>query len=99
MLLSKYSGLIFMRSSTVNKESWLPDRCCLIEHLGHGEFRIVEAVNTKLSIGDTFTFHLFINNEPAYLDNLIHNGQGPMRYVAGRQSGVLVEKAAQIQVG
>lgn len=79
--------------------SWLPDRCCLIEHLGHGEFRIVEAVNTKLSIGDTFTCHLFINNEPVYLDNLIHNGQGPMRYVAGRQSGVLVEKAAQIQVG
>lgn len=79
--------------------SWLPDRCCLVEHLGHGHFRIVEAVNTKLSVGDTFTCHLFINNEPAYLDNLIHEGTGPLRYVAGRQSGVLVEKAAQIQVG
>ncbi len=90
MLLSKYSGLIFMRSSTVNKESWLPNRCCLIEHLGHAEFRIVEALNTKLSIDDTFTCHIFINNEPAYLDNLTHNGQGPRCCVADRQSGVLV---------
>lgn len=79
--------------------SWLPDRCCLVEHLGKGRFRIVEAVNTKLSAGDTFTCHLFINNEPAYLDDLIHEGKGPLRYVAGRQSGVVVEKAAQIQVG
>lgn len=79
--------------------SWLPDRCCVVEHLGHGRFRIVEAVNTKLSVGDTFTCHLFINNEPAYLDHLVHDGKGPLRYVAGRQSGVVVEKATQIQVG
>lgn len=79
--------------------SWLPDRCCLLRHLGNGNFRIVEARNTKLSVGDTFTCHLFIDHEPAYLDNLFHDGQGPMRYVAGRQSGVLVEYAEQIQVG
>lgn len=83
----------------VLRMSWLPDRCCLIKYLGNGGFRIVEAHNTKLSVGDTFTCHLFINNEPAYLDNLMHNGQGPMRYVAGRKTGVLVEKAEEARCG
>ncbi len=72
--------------------SWLPDRMCLLKYLGEGQFVIQEALNTKLSVGDTFICHLFINNEPAYLDNLFHNGQGPLRYVAGKMSGVFVEK-------
>lgn len=78
--------------------SWLPDRCCMLRHLGNGKFSIVEAKNTKLSAGDTFECHLFINHEPAYLDNLMHEGQGPLRYVAGKNGGILVERAEQMQV-
>lgn len=75
--------------------SWQPDRMCLLKHLGEGRFVIEEALNTKLSVGDTFVCHLFINNEPAYLDNLFHKGQGSLRYVAGKTSGVLVELILQ----
>lgn len=71
--------------------NWMPDRSCLLKHLGNGQFQVVEVQNTRLSVGDTFTCKLFINNEPAYLDNLFHNGQGPLRYIAGLQSGVMVE--------
>ncbi len=71
--------------------SWLPDRNCILEHLGNGMFRVVKAENTKLHAGDTFTCYLFINHEPAYLDNLLPEGKVPMRYVAGKQSGVVLE--------
>ena len=72
--------------------TWLPDRLCLIEHLGGGRFRVVRAENTKLMVGDTFECHLFINHEPLYIDRLLHNGLPPISYVAGRQDGVMVRK-------
>lgn len=74
---------------------WMPDRYCLVRYLGEARFVIVEAENTKLAEGDTFTAHLFINHEPAFLDDLIHLGQGPLRYIAGKQSGVTVERVGE----
>lgn len=72
--------------------TWPPDRVCVIEHLGDGRFTVVEAANTKLSVGDTFECHLFIEREPLYVDNLVHLGGGvPMAYVAGRDNGVMFE--------
>lgn len=56
---------------------WMPDRYCLVRYLGEARFVIVEAENTKLAEGDTFSAHLFINHEPAFLDNLIHQGKAP----------------------
>ena len=70
--------------------TWLPDRRCVVEHQGNGRFRVVEAVNTKLSVGDTFECHLFINHEPLYIDRLMHNGLPPISYVAGRLDGITV---------
>lgn len=78
--------------------TWQPDRVCVVRHLGNGQFEIAEARNTKLSVGDTFTCQLFINHEPVYLNNLIHNGEGPYRYVAGKQTGIVVEKAAHCEM-
>ena len=72
--------------------TWHPDRRCIIEHLGNGRFKVVEAENTKLSVGDTFECHLFINHEPLYIDRLVHNGMPPLSYVAGRRDGVSVRK-------
>ncbi len=70
--------------------TWNPDRQCVVEHLGGGSFVIREAQNTKLSVGDTFDCHLFINYEPLYIDNLWHNGMPTVGYVAGRRDGVVV---------
>ncbi len=69
--------------------TWRPDRRCVVEHLGDGRFVVVEAENTKLSVGDTFVCHLFIAHEPLFIDNLIHNGGTSTTYVAGRKDGIM----------
>ena len=62
--------------------SWLPNRVCRVEHLGGGNFRIVEAQNTKLSVGDTFsllnafqdrdyTNYWFSSGTPTYLIEML----------------------------
>lgn len=73
------------------KLMWQPDRVCLIEYQGSGNFIIIEAENTKLSVGDTFVCHLIIEHEPLYVDQLRHNGNEPTAYVAGRDNGVTFE--------
>lgn len=71
---------------------WPPNRRITVRHLGEAQFTIVEAVNTKLSVGDTFTCHLFIGGEPLYLSNLIHQGGAPMGYVAGKTNGITIAR-------
>ena len=71
---------------------WMPNRYCLLRYLGEARFQVVEAENTKLAEGDTFTAHLFISHEPAFFDDLVHQGQRPLRYIAGKQSGVTIER-------
>ncbi len=71
--------------------SWLPNRTCTVRHLGNKRFEVEEAVNTKLAVGDTFTCHLFIANEPLYFDHLIHRGSEPVAYVCGKKDGVIFE--------
>lgn len=68
--------------------TWIPDRSIVIKYLGNSQFEVIESVNSKLSIGDTFTCNLFIQNEPLYLSNLIHEGSTPLTYVAGEKEGV-----------
>lgn len=72
--------------------SWLPNRICLVEHLGNGHFRVVEARNTKLSVGDTFCCSLILSHEPMFVDKLMHEGKGPFVYVAGKKDGVTVKR-------
>lgn len=71
--------------------TWLPDRSCTIEYCNGGKFKVVGASNTKLCVGDTFECHLFIQHEPLFLDNLVHCGQEPVAYVAGKKNGVTFE--------
>ena len=69
------------------------DRRCVVTHLGNGRFRVDEAENSKLSVGDTFECHLFINHEPLFLDKVIRqNQQSPLYYVAGQRNGVIIRK-------
>ncbi len=72
--------------------SWLPNRLCRIEYLGGGRFRVVEAQNTKLSVGDTFFCSLFLSHEPLFVDKLMHDGNGPFVYVAGKKDGITVRR-------
>ena len=71
--------------------TWLPDRRCVIQLVQGKCFEIIEAENTKLSIGDTFQCDIFIEGEPLYLSRLIHEGRSPMVYVAGKKCGIHFE--------
>lgn len=68
--------------------TWYPDRRCVVQLLADGVFTIVEAVNTKLSAGDTFRCDLFIEGEPLYMSQLVHEGRPPMVYVVGKVNGI-----------
>ena len=71
--------------------TWRPDRRIVVKHISNGQFEIIEAENTKLSVGDTFRCHLMIQHEPLYLDEVMHQGMPPMVYVAGQKDGVVIE--------
>ena len=67
---------------------WHPDRVVTIRHDGYEVFTVVESVNSKLSVGDTFRCGLIVEDEALYLSGLIHEGSEPMSYVCGREGGV-----------
>ena len=68
--------------------TWHPDRRCVVQLRSDGQFEVMEAENTKLSVGDTFMCDIFIDGEPLYLSNLVHEGRPPMVYVAGKKDGI-----------
>ena len=74
------------------KVTWMPNRVCVIKYLGKGQFEVVEAQHTKLSVGDTFICHLFVDYEPLFLDALVHEGAAPVGFVAGKKNGIVVTK-------
>lgn len=71
--------------------NWQPDRTMTIEHLGDGRFIIREVENSKLCVGDTFECYLMIEGEPLFLSNLVHLGNSPMAYQAGKIGGIHFE--------
>lgn len=70
---------------------WQPGRECLVRYMGGGQWVVERSERTKLVVGDTFTCHLMVQGHPLYLDNLVHNSQGPRCYVCGQNHGVHYE--------
>ena len=68
--------------------TWQPDRRCVVKLQEGKRFQVVEAEKTKLSVGDTFDCDIFIEGEPLYLSQLVHEGRSPMVYVAGKKDGI-----------
>lgn len=68
--------------------TWQPNRRCVVQLRQDGLFEVKEAENTKLSVGDTFKCDIFIEGEPLYLSNLVHEDRPPMVYVAGKKGGI-----------
>ena len=67
---------------------WEPKRRLLLKCLGKGQFETIEAENSKITAGDTFRCERFIIGEPLYINNLIHNGEEPRLFVAGKTGGL-----------
>ncbi len=76
---------------TMLRLMWHPDRRAVVRHEGYEVFTVVESVNSKLSVGDTFRCGCFIEYEPLYLSQLIHEGKEYPSYVCGIQDGVVFE--------
>ncbi len=69
--------------------TWLPDRYCRVSYMGAGHFKVVEARNGRIKVGDTFCTGLFCEANPLYMTNLQQgNGKEPKNYVAGMRNGI-----------
>lgn len=69
--------------------TWPPDRHCVIAPIGGGNFKVLRATNTKLSVGDTFRCEVFLQHQPLFMTRLVHNGDEYAGYVAGQQDGIV----------
>lgn len=69
--------------------SWAPDRICKIKYNGDYHFTVLKSENSKLQEGDTFKCMFFVLGEPWFVDDLRRGDSKPMRYVAGKESGLL----------
>ena len=82
-----------LQTASLNKGAmlelkWSPDRCIKIRYEGYDMFRIVEAVNSKLTVGDTFLCYQFFEQQPLYLHCLVHCNGEPTGYVCGKEGGI-----------
>ena len=68
--------------------SWNPDRHCQAVCLADRTFRVTQAVNCKLNVGDTFKALGFFFGEPLYITDLTHDGKTGLTYVCGRTHGL-----------
>ncbi len=68
--------------------TWLPDRRVTICYEGLGMYKVIESINSKLSVGDTFLCEHFVDGEALYLHCLVHEGNPPTNYVCGKVNGV-----------
>ena len=68
--------------------TWLPNRRCVFRYLGDMRFEVVESVNSKLSVGDTFISTFFLKGQPLFMDQLLQSAQPPVSYVAGNNGGL-----------
>ncbi len=70
--------------------TWAPNRCIVVHFLEGCSFKVVEAVNSKLQVGDTFSCQTFIEGEACCLSNLYRGEAGPYACVIGKQGGISI---------
>lgn len=67
---------------------WKPDRCVTVRYSGNDVWVVTESRNSKLSVGDTFNCHIFVEHQPLVLIDLVHNGLPPCGYICGKDGGI-----------
>lgn len=68
--------------------AWNPDRECILEYLGNNSYKVVNAINSKIAVGDTFSTLFFSLNQPLIVTNLKHEGKDAGSYIAGKANGL-----------
>ena len=74
--------------------AWQPNRVCILQYLNNETFKVIDAQNSKLKVGDTFRCGLFILGEPVYINELRQNNgtSEPKLFVIGNKSGLTTLK-------
>ena len=72
--------------------AWMPDRECVVEHLGDSAFLVLSSANAKLRIGDRFRASHFIVGQPLTATDVVtvraRDNEELNVYVAGAKSGL-----------
>lgn len=71
---------------------WKPNRKVTVRYSGNYVFVVIANENSKLSVGDTFKCHLFVEHQPLVVVDLLHNGLPPCGYTCGKKDGILFQK-------
>jgi len=73
--------------------AWLPDRICVLSYLGNYRWRVEEAVNCKLHVGDTFSCRVMAQGVELNADHVVTaNGTFEGYYMGGNNGLTIVEK-------
>ena len=73
--------------------AWLPDRICVLSYLGNYRWRLEEAINCKLHVGDTFSCRTIAQGEVLNVDHVVTaNGTFEGYYMGGNNGLTIVEK-------
>lgn len=70
---------------------WKPNCRCVMEHLDDCLFKVIEAENCQIMVGDTFECGTFLNGQAIQGYNLTHQGVKGLVYIAGQVDGVTYE--------
>lgn len=68
--------------------AWSPNRLVTFRYSGNDVFMVIDSQNSKLSVGDTFKCHTFVEQQPLILVDLIHDDMPPCGYVCGKSGGI-----------
>jgi len=70
--------------------AWLPDRTAVLEYTGDYRWRVVEVINSKLHVGDTFSCRVIAQGSPLIVDNVECGDQFIPGYSIGGKNGLTV---------
>ena len=72
--------------------AWLPDRVCVLSYLGNYRWRVEEAINGKLQVGNTFSCRTMAQNHPLIVDHLHTRDADYEGYAISKNGLTLVAK-------
>jgi len=91
VILGDYIDAYNIKEGEQLRLAWNPDRMCVFESRGNGQFVVTESNGSKLSVGDTFKCHTVIPGEPLFLYEVKMQGRETLvTYVCGRENGVTI---------
>lgn len=67
---------------------WSPNRYVKLLYMGNNLFKVIEALQTKLLIGDLFETTVFLQGHPLLVSYILRQNQKTAPFIAGRNGGL-----------